>query len=263
MTKLAWLAFSGNPFCIQPVLKPLTAIDWSQLRIDRVLGEGASGIIFKAHHRFEDQQHEIAIKIFKGAVTSDGLPEDEMNACIAAGNHLGLVTLLGQINGHPENKKGLVMALIPPHYYNLGLPPSFESCTRDVFRADMRLTARQVLKIAGTMASVARHLHERGIMHSDLYAHNMLIDAEGNTLFGDFGAACFYEKADEPLAAHLERMEVRAYGYLLDDLLGICPEAQTNRALLTLGTLRDACLADEILVRPSFQQIAAELNRLI
>lgn len=252
LPKLSWLAFSGNPFSYKPTVQPLTPIDSHELEISELLGEGASGVISKASWRHAGETSEVAVKIFKGAVTSDGLPEDEMNACITAGNHEGLAELIGQITNHPENKKGLVMKLIPKTFYNLGLPPSFVTCTRDVFKPGMGLTPAQVLKIAGTIASVAEHLHSKGIMHSDLYAHNILVDDEANTLFSDFGAACFYDLSDSETAKKLELLEVRAYGCLLDDLISLCNQAE-SRLILKLEELRDACMSDNMEKRPSFQ----------
>ena len=68
------------------------------------------------------------------------------------------------------------MELIPAHFYNLGKPPTLNTCTRDVFDEDFKLSEQQLFEIAISMASVAAHLHERGIMHGDLYAHNVLVD---------------------------------------------------------------------------------------
>ncbi len=204
---------------------------------------------------------EVAVKVFKGAVTSDGLPEDEMHAYILAGSHPGLVQLTGRITAHPEDKKGLVMELIPESFYNLGLTPSFESCTRDVFAPGLTLSLVQVLKIAGTIASLAAQLHSRGIMHSDMYAHNTLIDEEGNTLFGDFGAACFYDTGDDAIADALERIEVSAFGYLLDDLLNLCSEAD-HPGLIKLAGFRDACLNPNVTSRPGFEQLNFEIALL-
>jgi Protein tyrosine and serine/threonine kinase/Leucine rich repeat/Leucine Rich Repeat len=257
---LSWLAFSGNPFCTIPAVQPLDLIHWDELELNGHLGEGASGIISKASWRNATAREEVAIKIFKGAVTSDGSPEDEMNTCIAADVHPGLVQLVGQIKGHPEDKKGLVMGLIPPSFYNLGLPPSLQSCTRDVFRDTLTLSVWQIVKIAGTIASVAVQLHDRGIMHSDMYAHNTLIDDEANTLFGDFGAACFYDKNDSDLAPALERLEVRAFGCLLDDLLSLSNE-QSNDTLAKLGIIRDACMVQDVLARPGFRYLDDELQK--
>jgi hypothetical protein len=261
MPKLSWLAFSGNPFCTIPTVQALDLIHWDELELNGHLGEGASGIISKASWRTATARQEVAIKIFKGAVTSDGSPEDEMNICIAADVHPGLVQLVGQIKGHPEDKKGLVMGLIPPSFYNLGLPPSLQSCTRDVFKENLSFATQQIVKIAGTIASVAVQLHGRGIMHSDMYAHNILIDDEANTLFGDFGAACFYDKNDSDLAPALERLEVRAFGCLLDDLLSLSNE-QSNDTLSTLSILKDACMVPDVSLRPDFRYLNEELGKL-
>lgn len=262
MPKLAWLAFAGNPFSKKPEQQALDLIHWDEFKISHLLGEGASGMISQATWNSGNEPRDVAIKIFKGAVTSDGLPEDEMNACITAGSHPGLVQIIGQVTGHPDGKKGLVMELIPQRFYNLGLPPSFQSCTRDVFTAGLTLAAKQVIKIAATIASVALQLHSNGIMHSDLYAHNTLIDDHGNTLFGDFGAACFYKRENPETAFALERFEVRAYGCLLDDLLGLCHETDTDQNLITLCHLRDACMAPDASSRPDFQYLTDELVKL-
>ena len=262
MPKLAWIAFSGNNFSKTPAVEKLSAINWHDLEISHVLGEGASGIISKANHSISDEIQEVAVKIFKGDVTSDGLPEDEMMAYIAAGFHPGLVNLIGQIVLHPEDKKGLVMELIPHHFYNLGHPPSLESCTRDVFSTGLSLTESQILSIAKTIASLAAQLHEAGIMHGDLYAHNTLIDDEGSTLFGDFGAASFYNQLDAELVFALERIEVRAYGYLLDDLLSLYRQPVAGKRLEGISTLRNACLVPDTLKRPGFLDLVNELNNI-
>ncbi|WP_412466614.1 leucine-rich repeat-containing protein kinase family protein [Pedobacter sp. KLB.chiD] len=261
LPKLSWIAFSGNNFSKTPVVETLPLINWHDLEISHLLGEGASGIISKANRTIGDETREVAVKIFKGNVTSDGLPEDEMTAYIAAGYHPGLVNLIGQIALHPEDKKGLVMDLIPHYFYNLGLPPSLESCTRDVFSPERKLSEKQITGIAKTIASLAAQLHEAGMMHGDLYAHNTLIDDEGHTLFGDFGAASFYDKTAEA-AAVLERIEVSAYGYLLDDLLSLKDEAVNDDVYKAISEIRDICLNPVPLERPAFQELVDQLVKI-
>ena len=259
MPRLAWLAFSGNRFSTGVHTASLPFINWSQLNIEHVLGEGASGIISKGVWTQGHNKKDVAIKLFKGAVTSDGLPDDEMNAFMAAGGHEGLVGLVGQIAEHPDGKKGLVMELIPERFYNLGLPPTFESCTRDVFKEGTHISVAQLLSIMRTIASVAAHLHSNGIMHGDLYAHNTLVDADGTALLSDFGAASFYDISNKQMASALERLEVSAWGYLLDDLLSVCNDASGNATLTKLKTLRDAAIAANVASRPTFEDIKNEL----
>jgi hypothetical protein len=253
MPKLSWLAFSGNPATKAAGVASLAFVEWKDLKLNQVLGQGASGIIYHAERTCGNSVENVAVKIFKGEVTSDGLPQDEMNTCIAAGQHPGLVKLIGQLTGHPESKQGLVMELIPASFYNLGGPPSLQSCTRDIFSEDIILTPEQALKVASTIAAVAAQLHDRKIMHGDLYAHNILVDQDCNTLFGDFGAATFYTN---PL---FEKIEVNAFGYLLADLLGLCKEEVQNPVLEKLSELRLNCQQELPSSRPSFKTIAALL----
>jgi hypothetical protein len=264
LPKLSWLAFSGNPFCnkIDDTLL-LDGIDWQQLTVTYQLGEGASGIISKAIWQGNNEApKEVAVKVFKGAVTSDGYPEDEMHACILAGNHPNLVTVLGSIQNHTEQKQGLVFDLIPTDFYNLGLPPSFDSCSRDVFPPDTEFTVAQILAIAKAIASVGAHLHSKGIMHGDLYAHNTLVTAEHDTIFGDFGAASLYDTT-APKAAYLQRIEVRAYGCLLEDLLGQTIEKNNfSESAIVLKALVPLCMQPIVSNRPSFADIISVLSEV-
>lgn len=256
MPSLAWIAFSGNKFGRGGAGLLVPRIGLEELEFKDQLGAGASGTIYKAFNKVTNT--DVAVKIFKGTVTSDGFPDDEMNAYIAAGSHSGLVRLLGKVEAPTDNIRGLVMELIPSSFYNLGGPPSFESCTRDVFPAELSLNDVQVLKVVLTIASLCEHLHDRGIIHGDLYAHNILIDDSGDVLFGDFGAASFYDMKNIEQAFYLERIEVKAFGYLIDDLLSRCQ----HNSLQEMRSLRDSCLSQDINLRPSFKAIATKVQSI-
>jgi hypothetical protein len=221
LPELSFLSFSGNP-CAPQVDSDavLEEVSWHDLQVHELLGEGASGIISKGTWTKSGIPKEVAIKLFKGAVTSDGSPTDEMAACILAGQHPHLISPLGKIHSHPEDKRGLVLELIPPHYTNLGLPPTLDSCTRDAFLASTVFSLEKCKKIITGIASVSSHLHSKGIVHGDLYAHNILINDNGHALLGDFGAASVYG-ADHAYAEAIEKMEVLAFGHLVEDLLGL------------------------------------------
>ncbi|RYE28475.1 MAG: protein kinase family protein [Sphingobacteriales bacterium] len=170
--------------------------------------------------------------------------------------------LIGKIE-IPERKEiGLVMKLIPRGFSNLGLPPTLVSCTRDVFEQNIVLSMDKLVKIALTITSVAAQLHSKGIMHGDLYAHNILINKDADTLFGDFGAASFYDKNSS--SAHIiERIEVRAFGYFLDDLLSILISNENSEKQYVIESIRDRCLSHEIGNRPDFTEILNEMNVLV
>lgn len=262
LPKLSWLAYSGNPFCKKhPESKnELQIIDWDELEIKELLGEGASGNIYKAIYN----ENEVAVKIFKGEMTSDGLPQEEMDINISMGVHENLIDVLAQVIKHPEGKDVLMLELIPSTFYNLGLPPSLDSCTRDVYPSNFKLSTQASLKILKGMANAAVHMHERGIMHGDFYAHNILIDKNNNSILGDFGGASYYEKEDLEISNNLEQLEVRAFGCLIEELLYLSKQDNQDMNIRdSLLQLQILCLNEVPKKRPLFKQILKFLNEII
>jgi Protein tyrosine and serine/threonine kinase/Leucine rich repeat len=267
LPRLSWLAYAGNPCCganRSPTVIP--SIPWADLTLSDTLGEGASGIISQGVWQSSSQPPTaVAIKIFKGAMTSDGKPADEMNACLAAGGHPHLVGALGRIGDCPNNRSGLVMSLIPSEYQNLGNPPSLDSCTRDTYADGTSFTVAAILRVAIGICAAAAHLHAQGIMHGDLYAHNILIGTGHHTLLGDFGAASSYDLDDEIVSVALERLEVRAFGCLLEDLLDrarVIEDRAEKLALAKLDKLRQDCLQPMPSARPLFSEIDRILGEI-
>uniref|UniRef100_UPI002E162CBD leucine-rich repeat-containing protein kinase family protein n=2 Tax=Pseudomonas TaxID=286 RepID=UPI002E162CBD len=176
LPRLAWLAYAGNPLCRLPALADsgIAALDWSELSLEGLIGEGASGVIHRAGWRQPDgSTRTVALKLFKGEVTSDGTPASEMAACLAAGRHAQLIEVLGRLAGHPQGRDGLVLELLDGAYRNLAGPPSLESCTRDVYPSGLRFELATALRLAASLAGLMDHLHGRGISHGDFYAHNI------------------------------------------------------------------------------------------
>jgi len=261
LPRLSWLAYAGNPCSPSISMAAETPeIDWGTLQFTRQLGEGASGIIHQATWQTDPVQ-DVAVKLFKGEVTSDGFPLSEMAACIQAGPHPNLIPVLGRIAGHPENTQGLMLSLIDPDYCNLAGPPSLESCTRDVYPETCRFNLSQLLRIASGIASATAHLHSRGILHGDLYGHNILHNPSGTALLGDFGAASFFHEAAPCYAKDLQRLEARAFACLLEELQERCTE-QSDPVTASLHELQQACAHEQAECRPLFQEIARTLTRL-
>jgi len=259
LPSLSWLAYAGNPLEIEAddeALHVATPIDWSQLSLQRSLGEGASGVIHQALWQPPGRAaRDVAVKLYKGQMTSDGSPLHEMHACITAGKHPNLIEVLGQVNGHPEQQAGLVMALIGPDYRNLAGLPSLASCTRDVYADELRLEAEVALRIARGIASVMAHLHRQGITHGDLYGHNILYNDHGDCLLGDFGAASFHAPVDDRQTRALQRIEVRAFGVLLGELLARIDPALGIEDLARVQDLEARCCQPNVLARPGFDEI--------
>lgn len=263
LPRLSWLAYAGNPFCdrtAEDALERVSTISWDSLQLQHQLGEGASGVIHRATWLRSSGRQDVAVKLFKGAVTSDGLPHSEMAACIGAGEHPNLISVLGRVTGHPEHAKGLVLSLVEPRYGNLAASPSLESCTRDVYPDDCDFGLEAVLRIALGIASAAEHLHTRGIMHGDLYAHNIQHSPEGHALLGDFGAASFHAP-DRQRALALQRIEVRAFSCLLEELVERCNNG-AHETLKNLADLQARCAQRDANARPLFSEIVQILTVL-
>ena len=144
------------------------------------------------------------------------------------------------------------MDLIAADFTPLAGPPDFKTCTRDIYAPDARFDVDTVRRTALGMASAARHLHARGLMHGDFYAHNILTAPDGDPVLGDFGAASFYE-ADPDHA--LQRLEVRAFGCLLEELIAHCPGGDQD-----MSRLAAECLTETPADRPLFEEIANRLR---
>ncbi|OPK12012.1 protein kinase [Pseudomonas sp. VI4.1] len=264
LPSLAWLAYAGNPLETEAdaaALESVASIPWSALRLEQQLGEGASGVIHRATWERPGQPAtQVAVKLYKGEMTSDGSPLHEMNACITAGRHPNLIRIEGRIVGHPQAQAGLVMELIDPVYRNLAGLPSLESCSRDVYANDTRFSAGVALRIASGIAQAAEHLHDQGITHGDLYGHNILWNEQGDCLLGDFGAASFHATADTLESRALQRIEVRAFGILLGELLERIESGLSDEGRRRLEDLQRRCCEPQVLARPGFDEIVRALK---
>lgn len=263
LPKLSWLAFAGNPCCKSVVAEhTLPEIHWDDLKVGHKLGEGASGII---SHAYWQDHLEVALKAFKGAVTSDGFPADEMSASMHIGQHDNLVEVIGKLTGHPEQKDGLLLSLIADDFKNLAQPPCLDSCTRDTYHASAEFHLSELLSITRAIASAAVHLHQRGITHGDLYGHNILINDDSECILGDFGAASLYQHMDTQLSDAIEKIEVRAFGCLLEELLLRLTKADISKHASTIKQLKhleQVCLNKTTNQRPAFSKIHAIISGL-
>jgi len=265
LPRLTWFAFGGNPVSTAPPTpRPAVArLQWTDLELGEKLGEGASGVIHNAHWQPSPLEagQTVAVKLFKGAVTSDGFPAEEMAACLAAGHHPHLIGVIGVLSGHPEGTNGLVMPRVDPGFRNLAGPPTLASCTRDIYGDGQRFSLPLVLDLAKGLAAVGEHLHARGILHGDFYAHNVLYRPEGGCFLGDFGAATMYPPQAGGGTNPFEALEVRAFGCLLGELLERS-EPELDVLLPALKALQLRCVAPVAASRPRFAELVATLESL-
>ncbi|PKG73896.1 protein kinase [Shewanella sp. Choline-02u-19] len=276
LPKLAWLALSGNPLTKEgegaPISaklqsQPMQTVALTDIQLGQVIGQGASGVIYSAKWLKQPESLygcdlNIAVKLFKGEVTSDGYPSDELACCLQSGTHHNLIKVVAQIN--QADQLGLVMELIPSSFANLGLPPSLDTCTRDTFVNGEELGLQQVLLVLTQMADTMTHLHQNGVSHGDVYAHNTMINLEGSMLFGDFGASSNLNLLPELQKEAMESIEIRALGCLIDDLVEnrLQPRAEQLDLVAGLKQMSEDCLQMDLALRPRFSDMLASLNAL-
>ena len=255
LPRLAWLALSGNPLGWQLAqASPLPGVSWERLRVHERLGEGASGHIDRVAM---DGGQSLALKLFKGAVTSDGLPEHEIAGSLAAGPHPALCTPVAELLDHPVGTRGVLLPLIPPTHAVLAGPPSMVSCTRDVYHPGFQVSATRALRLARQVLDGLAHLHTRGVMHGDFYAHNILWSAAtGDAMLSDMGAATVLPATPPELRTELLSLEVRAVGCLLEELVQHVPADEPDSASLRLLSQgAEACLLPNPAARPSLADL--------
>lgn len=270
LPKLSWLAFSGNQFCKSKTEESTVSdnVSLNDIDLHELIGEGASGLIHRAKwaQGYAEPKRakglivekNIAVKLFKGSVTSDGYPKDELSICLKVGEHTNLVKMLAVLND--QEHSGMVMNLIPKKFFNLGQPPSLQTCTRDTFTEGFSLSVTSVLNILSQVADSMAHLHQQGVCHGDLYAHNILINKKDAVLLGDFGAASCFSHLPKKQQDHAIQLEIRAFANLIEDLLSITEKSALGNYLSnTLEEFVAYCRKEKGL---SFAELTNELMQL-
>ncbi len=247
MPRLAWLAVAGNPGIAPPRVAARRARA-ADLRTEFLLGEGASGRVHRAVWRDgTGAALPVALKLFRGEVTSDGLPAHEIAACLAAGAHPNLLGGLATVDDHPSGQAALVLRLLPASWRTLAGPPDAARCTRDVYAPDLALPPAAARRLAHGVARAGAHLHARGLLHGDLYAHNVLWDGvAGEAALGDFGAASFLGAAAPAFAP----LDVLAWGHLAGEVM-----ARSTGEDHVLAAAIEAATGPRPAMRPDFAAI--------
>jgi len=261
MPKLSWMGLAGNPI-VSRLARP--APRWfkpSELSFHEQIGAGGGGFVHRATwtSALGEPPVACAVKIFRGAASvTDGDPAHEIDL----GEVLSHPNVIRVFGACPAPQLGLVLELLDGEWTELGLPPTFDTCTRDTYKAGSNFSIAQVLCTLRGVAAACAHLHAKRFTHGDLYAHNTMVRAStGEAKVGDFGAAYDYEPLGPASAPLIERIEVRAFGCLAEELRGLLGESllQTDSTSATLGMLIEKCMSPDVGARPSFEDIVATL----
>lgn len=207
---LSWLSMASNPVCHVPSPRRGTVqtVRIDDLKIGRKLGDGASGDVYEGMW----QNQKVAVKLFREDCSPDGNAREE----IAIASYLSdrnLVKVLAKLD---NPSIGLVLEFVDA--IPLAEKPNSQSLLRCRWNDGILFSLNFVCNVAAGVASALEHMHARGVLHGDVYAHNVLVDTDGNATLCDYGASSAYSK-NSALSSVYEGMETRAFGLLLRDLI--------------------------------------------
>ena len=189
-----------------PVLKP--GVRFGGYEILEELGRGGMGVVYKARQLTPERL--VALKVIR-TDRLEGLSEQERRqwidrfhreAQLVAGleQHPNIVTLyeVGDYEGQPY----FTMQLVAGGSLAQRLRPASET---DAATADRRVRGqRDNARLLALAARAVDYAHRRGVLHRDLKPGNILLDAEGRPLVGDFGLARRLDETGSLVASGIE-----------------------------------------------------------
>ncbi|TML23114.1 MAG: serine/threonine protein kinase [Actinobacteria bacterium] len=145
-------------------------------RLEALLGEGGMGLVFRAVREGDDA--EVALKLLKVDLAEDDTFKRRFiheARSAAEVTHENLVPILdaGEIGGRPYLAVGYVAG---------------ETLDERVKR-DGALPLEAVLRLAEEVGSALNELHDRGLVHRDIKASNIIVAESGEAMLTDFGLA--------------------------------------------------------------------------
>ncbi|RYF29397.1 MAG: protein kinase [Chloroflexi bacterium] len=258
MPNLAWFADSDNTFNATAINHTVDAtFEWNDLTFMSKLGESSKNTV---HAAKTTGGKEIAVKLFGDGITTDGSSDNDVRVSLMAGDHPNLIGGLGRLVNAPNNQQGLIMPIIPASYKTLGLPPDLYELTRDGYVSGQRFSMSFVMNVARDIAAALKHLHSKGIMHGDVYAHNILTALDGASVLGDFGAATIYP-INDPSQQWREQFDVLGYGRLLFELLERSEPTNSDKSTyLAIHDITSRCMSPVPSQRLSFGAVCRFLD---
>lgn len=229
-------------------------------RVQRLLARGGFSRVFLATRKFEGQERPYALKVpLGGSFAEEGARYRLEIAILSQLRHPNLGGLVDVVAG-PDDEPLLVLD------YQEGAQPITAAA------AERQLTVRERVGLFSKVLDALRSAHERGVIHCDLSAANVVVRKDGEPVVIDFGIAkvsweragtvtvgprpLTYEYASpeqyrgEPLTV---RTDIYSAGALLYELVtGSLPHRLDRR---DLEACRKAVLEGEI-VRPSKRVLA-------
>jgi len=214
LNNLAWISMANNPCFPLPNLPDnINFLDKNNVEYKEKIGEGTSGLVYKSTYNNSD----VAMKIYKNIMTSDGLATNEIYILSSLKPHNNLINIIGLLYEQDKlNIQGMIMKLFN-NYKQLGNPPTFETITRDVYENNSEIYTNNNIYLFNQIEYAINYLHQNNIIHGDLYAHNIIYNKlNDHPVLTDFGAS--FVILDKELLNEFIKIEKRALNILKNEL---------------------------------------------
>ena len=186
--------------------------------LDHPIGAGASGTVWRAHHR-GPVTRTVALKRLRAGGGADDLARLRREAMVLAElDHPHVVRVLEVI--HDGDGVAVAMQFAPGGSLD------------DMLAERWRLEPGQVVALAAPLAEALASAHRRGVVHGDVKPANVLFTSDGEPLLGDFGVArTLGQVTSDQVTGTVE--------YLAPELLdGAPPDQRTD--IYALGVVAEA-----------------------
>ncbi len=161
---------SANP----PTVECTAAPHVGHFRLDKKLGEGACGAVYKAYDTKLDRT--VAVKIPRGSLISEAEIEQFVREARAAAQlrHPNIVSI------HEVSRLGNQVYIVSDFIEGQPLDDRLKA---------QRLSQRDGIELFIKIAEAVDHAHQEGVVHRDLKPANILLDKKQQPYVADFGLA--------------------------------------------------------------------------
>ncbi|KAI9024203.1 hypothetical protein DFJ74DRAFT_667700 [Hyaloraphidium curvatum] len=225
--ELRWLSLGSNPCRPLPPnplasLPPKSLSDVCPNGTQEPLGKGTSGTALRCGTR--------VVKRFAG-LSSDGDRAYEAAATALVPHNPSLLPPTASVD------RGAALAFPLVAGKPAAKPPSARTVSRDVYPPSaQRIPPGEVAAMLRSLSDGIRALHLAGVVHGDVYAHNvLLVPPSGNdgwrAVLIDLGAATLTSGLDPEERKALENLDCRAFGTMVWEWAGHLAEEGGGKEL--------------------------------